>query len=194
MVKEKMFDFCTSCRKETSYKICKKTVQKVIKGKSYEFEIAVAFCNECGKEMDIPSLLDSNVKSIDEQYRQIEGLISVDDIQKIMDIYNIGKEPLSIALGVGETTITRYLSGQMPSKEHSNILLRILSDKEYFSDLMSRKEKCPVENCSNCKYYFYDYSTGASECGQEDNMTEEEIDKYFIEGRNKCPFYVENES
>lgn len=57
-----------------------------------------------------------------------------------------------------------------------NILLRILSDKEYFSDLMSRKEKCPVENCSNCKYYFYDYSTGASECGQEDNMTEEEID------------------
>ena len=91
--------------------------------------------------MDIPSLLDSNVKSIDEQYRQIEGLISVDDIQKIMDIYNIGKEPLSIALGVGETTITRYLSGQMPSKEHSNILLRILSDKEYFSDLMSRKEK-----------------------------------------------------
>lgn len=134
MVKEKMFDFCTSCRKETSYKICKKTVQKVIKGKSYEFEIAVAFCNECGKEMDIPSLLDSNVKSIDEQYRQIEGLISVDDIQKIMDIYNIGKEPLSIALGVGETTITRYLSGQMPSKEHSNILLRILSDKEIWLD------------------------------------------------------------
>jgi len=47
--------------------------------------------------MDIPGLLDSNVKSIDEQYRQIEGLISVEDIQKIMDIYNIGKAPLSKA-------------------------------------------------------------------------------------------------
>jgi len=56
MVKEKKFDFCTSCRKETSYKIIKKTVQKVIKDKSYEFKIAVAVCDECGKEMDIPGL------------------------------------------------------------------------------------------------------------------------------------------
>lgn len=41
--------------------------------------------------MDIPGLFDLNIKSIDEQYRQAEGLISIDDIQKIMDIYNIGK-------------------------------------------------------------------------------------------------------
>ena len=63
MAKERMFDFCTSCRKETSYKICKKNVQKVIKDKSYEFEISIAVCDECGKEMDIPGLLDSNIKS-----------------------------------------------------------------------------------------------------------------------------------
>ena len=29
MAKEKMFDFCTECRKETSYKLRKKTVQKI---------------------------------------------------------------------------------------------------------------------------------------------------------------------
>lgn len=137
MAKERKFDFCTSCRKETSYKICKKTVQKVIKDKSYEFEIAVAVCDECGKEMDIPGLLDSNVKSIDEQYRQAEGLISVEDIQKIMDIYNIGKAPLSIALGFGEITITRYLSGQMPSKEYSDIIKKALSSPNYMIKLMN---------------------------------------------------------
>lgn len=137
MAKERMFDFCTSCRKETSYKICKKTVQKVIKDKSYEFEIAVAFCDECGNEMDIPGLLDSNVKFIDEQYRQIEGLISVEDIQKIMDIYNIGKAPLSIALGFGEITITRYLSGQMPSKEYSDIIKKALSSPDYMMQLLN---------------------------------------------------------
>lgn len=137
MAKERKFDFCTSCRKETSYKICKKTVQKVIKDKSYEFEIAIAVCDECGKEMDIPGLLDSNVKSIDEQYRQAEGLISVEDIQKIMDIYNIGKAPLSIALGFGEITITRYLSGQMPSKEYSDIIKKALSSPNYMIKLMN---------------------------------------------------------
>lgn len=137
MAKERMYDFCTSCRKETSYKICKKVIRKVIKDKSYEFEISVAVCDECGKEMDIPGLIDSNVKSIDKQYRQNEGLISVEDIHKLMDIYNIGKAPLSNALGFGEITITRYLSGQMPSKEYSDIIKKALSSPDYMMKLMN---------------------------------------------------------
>lgn len=142
MAKERMFDFCTSCRKESSYKLCKKTVQKAIKDKVYEFEMTVAVCDECGKEMDIPGLWDANVKSIDEQYRQAEGLVRVDDIQKIMDIYNIGKAPLSIALGFGEITITRYLSGQMPSKEYSDVIKKALSSPNYMIKLMNEnKEK-----------------------------------------------------
>lgn len=137
MAKERMFDFCTSCRKDTSYKIQKKTVQKVIRDKTYDFKITVAVCDECGEEMDIPGLLDANIKSIDEQYRQIEGLVSIDDIQKIMDIYNIGKAPLSMALGFGEITITRYLAGQMPSKEYSDIIKKALSSPNYMMKLLN---------------------------------------------------------
>lgn len=80
MENERRSDFCTSCRKETSYKMRKKIVPKVIKDKTYEFEIAIAVCEECGKVMDIPGLLDTNIKSIDEQYRQAEGVINVGDI------------------------------------------------------------------------------------------------------------------
>lgn len=141
MARERKFDFCTSCRKETSYKMRKKIVPKVIKDKTYEFEIAIAVCEECGKEMDIPGLLDTNIKSIDEQYRQAEGLINVDDIQKIMDIYNIGKAPLSIALGFGEITITRYLSGQMPSKEYSDIIKNALSSPDYMIKLINENAR-----------------------------------------------------
>ena len=36
-----------------------------------------------------------------------------------------------------------------------------------------------MKKCENCKYFFYDYSTGTSECCQYDNMTEEETDKYY---------------
>ena len=67
MAKERMFDFCTSCRKDTSYKMQKKTVQKVIRDKTYDFKITVAVCDECGEEMDIPGLLDANIKSIDDE-------------------------------------------------------------------------------------------------------------------------------
>ena len=131
MVREKRVDFCTNCRRETSYTLQKKTIQKTIKDKDYNFEITVALCDECGEEMDIPGLLDENIKSIDEQYRRAERLVSIEDITDLMVIYNIGKAPLSTALGFGEITITRYLAGQMPCKEYSDIILQAIKMPSY---------------------------------------------------------------
>lgn len=54
-------------------------------------------------------------------------LFQLNDIENLMKIYKIGKAPLSLALGFGEVTITRYLSGQIPSKEYSDIIRMALS-------------------------------------------------------------------
>ena len=54
-----------------------------------------------------------------------------------MNIYNIGKAPLSIALGFGEITITRYLSGQIPSREYSDVIKKALSSPNYMIQLMN---------------------------------------------------------
>lgn len=137
MIKERLYDFCTHCRDDRAYTLRKKTVKKEIRDKIYEFEITVAECDECGEEMDIPGLLDLNMKAIDEQYRRAEGLVSIEDINKIMAIYNIGKAPLSIALGFGEITITRYLAGQIPSKEYSDVIKKALSTPNYMIKLLN---------------------------------------------------------
>lgn len=72
MVKGKLLDFCTQCRDDRAYTLRKKIVKKEIRDKIYEFEITVAECDVCGAEMDIPGLLDLNMKAIDEQYRRAE--------------------------------------------------------------------------------------------------------------------------
>jgi uncharacterized phage-associated protein len=77
------------------------------------------------------------MKLIDEQYRSTEGLVSVDDINRLMTIYNIGKAPLSMALGFGEITITRYLSGQIPSKEYSDVIKKVLYRPDYMIKLLN---------------------------------------------------------
>lgn len=46
--------------------------------------------------------------------------------------------------------------------------------------------------CDTCKYCWQDYSVNASECECED-ITEEEIDKYFCDGNDGCPHYEEEE-
>ena len=135
-------DFCIECRKQTEYLLQKKEIVKIIRDKEYVFGITVAVCSECGEEMNIPGLIDKNVQEIDDQYRTAEGIVSIDDIEKLMKIYKIGKAPLSLALGFGEVTITRYLEGQIPSKEYSDVLRAALTSPAYMKQkLMENRDK-----------------------------------------------------
>lgn len=129
-------DFCTECRKETGYEFRKKITKQIIKDTEYSFEVCTAVCKECGSEMCIPGLMDINSKLIDRQYRQKENLVSIEDIEDLMEIYNLGKAPVSLALGFGEVTITRYLSGMMPSKKYSYIIKNALESPEYMIELL----------------------------------------------------------
>ena len=45
------------------------------------------------------------------------------------------------------------------------------------------------KSCLYCKYYDEDYSTGTSKCNNYDNMTEEEIEKYYTNGQDDCPCF-----
>lgn len=135
-------DFCIECRKETEYLLQKKDIAKSIRDKDYTFGITVAVCAECGEEMSIPGLIDKNIREIDEQYRAAEGLVSIEDIEKLMKIYKIGKAPLSLAMGFGEVTIPRYLEGQVPSKEYSDVVKAALASPAYMKKkLMENREK-----------------------------------------------------
>lgn len=135
-------DFCIDCRKETEYFLQKRDIVKNIRDKDYKFRITVAVCAECDEEMSIPGLIDKNVQEIDRQYRTMEGLVSMDDIEKLMKIYKIGKDPLSLALGFGEVTIPRYLEGQVPSKEYSDVVKAALVSPAYMKQkVIENREK-----------------------------------------------------
>lgn len=72
--------------------------------------------------MSIPGLLDRNIQEMDEQYRRTEGIVSTEEIKQLIELYNLGEAPLSLKLGLEEETIGRYLDGQIPSKENSDII------------------------------------------------------------------------
>ena len=136
MAKERT-QFCVECREETTYSIQHVSCIKSIKGKEYEFDILEAVCDKCGEPVNLPGLMDSNAKEIDRQYRRKEGIVSVEDINNLMKVYKIGKAPLSQALGFGEITVTRYLAGQVPSKEYSDIIKNALESPTYMVDKMN---------------------------------------------------------
>lgn len=139
--KERRLDFCTECGKETEYEIKKAVERETVREKEYEFTFTVPVCKECGARMCIPGFLDRNIRERDEQYRGAEGILSVENIKKLVDIYGIGKAPLSLALGFGETAISRYLDGQVPSKDCSDIMENALSSPRYMENLLDRNRE-----------------------------------------------------
>lgn len=69
------------------------------------------------------------------------SIITSEEIKLILDDYCIGKKPLARLLGWGETTIIRYIEGDIPTYEYSNKLRNILDDPSYYYDLLiSRKD------------------------------------------------------
>ena len=119
--------FCTHCMddRECDYK----ERNKKLKIDKIEIEYLEKYyvCKTCGEEL-YGDLLDYNIREGNKKLREQTGLIQVSEIQAIIDKYSIGKKPLSLVLGLGEITITRYLDGQNPTKDNSELLKNILNN------------------------------------------------------------------
>ena len=50
-------------------------------------------------------------------------------------------------------------------------------------------DKC----CENCKHFSEDWSCGACDCDRLDEMTEDEIEKYFTNEEPNCKFHEYDE-
>lgn len=71
-----------------------------------------------------------------------EAVITADEIKLILDRYRIGKKPLAKLLGWGETTIIRYMEGDIPTSEYSSKLKKLLTDPEYYYEVLCKRRDC----------------------------------------------------
>lgn len=130
--------FCPECRKDVSFSVSEKMDSAELKGEFYEYISKTSYCEACGNEVYVPEIEDENLKTLYDAYRQRNGIISLEEIRAIPDRYNIGKRPLSLLLGWGEQTFSRYYEGDMPSKQYSETMKRILTDPDYYLTLLER--------------------------------------------------------
>lgn len=133
-----MMSFCENCRDMVNYNMKIVNMNKTIKGKTIHYIGKEAYCEVCKEEIFVSEIRDENLMRLDEAYRKAEDLILVTDIERVLEKYDIGKRPLSLLLGWGEGTLTRYVDGDTPSKPYSDILKRILVDKSYYRDLLEQ--------------------------------------------------------
>lgn len=128
--------FCEECRNDVNF--IETSVQMVgnIKEKTYHYVGKEAHCADCGSELFIPEFSDFNLRALYDAFRKGNGLIALEQIREIPEKYAIGKRPLSLLLGWGEQTFSRYADGDIPTKQYSDTLLRIYNDPVFYSELL----------------------------------------------------------
>lgn len=189
-------DFCIECRRYVNYELKEVKDLKAIKGKIYEYTTLRAYCEECGEEMSIPGLIDKDQELFDAHFRLVEDIITRSEINKLLEKYNIGKAPLSLALGFGEITVTRYLDGQIPSRKYSDILKRALYDIKFMKAMLTEnREKIGELAYNKAMMAIADEENNAEEVGKIETVTQYILNKndeitplslqkqlYFIQG------------
>lgn len=138
MKKEKIF--CIECRSEVDYIEKDIVMSAELKGNIYRYNGKSAYCVNCDEEIYVPELNDYNLKALYDEYRTHNGIISLEKIIDIPIRYAIGKRPLSLLLGWGEQTFSRYCDGDLPSKQYSIILEQIYNDPGQYSELLENNK------------------------------------------------------
>ena len=128
--------FCEECRNDVEYTTASVPMTGTIKGKEYHYTGTEARCADCGSLVFVPEISDDNLRSLYNVFREENGIVSLDVICAIPEKYDIGKRPLSLLLGWGELTFSRYCDGDIPTRQYSDILQRIYNEPQFYSELL----------------------------------------------------------
>lgn len=135
--KMKKYAFCEECFDDVEYTIKENIpMTGTLKNVDYHYYGKEAYCNNCGSIVFVPEVNDYNLEALYNKYREQNGIVSINIIRNIPQKYNIGKRPLSILLGWGEQTFSRFYDGDIPSKQYSDVLLKIYNEPAYYSKLL----------------------------------------------------------
>lgn len=184
---------CEYCRESVEYKVFSREVEDEVDGVVINYTEEYAVCNECNNEIYVGEIHDRNLYQFNEAFKISSGIITVNEIEEIFSKYNIGKKPLSILLGWGENTVSRYISGDFPNKKYSDVLKRILEDPNYMLIILEENKSNITDVAYNkCKNNILQYTVNnklsinelASYIISKHDITPKTLQKilYFIQG------------
>lgn len=134
-------NYCEFCNDFLEYDIKIVKEKKEINGLEIKYYKKKTYCKKCGNEILVNDILDENVLTLQKEYREKVGIITVEQIEKIVEMYGVGKRNLSKLLGFGELTLTRYLDMDMPTRLYSDVLFSVFDYKQMLILAKENKNK-----------------------------------------------------
>ena len=144
--------FCEQCRKMVEVELAEAAETTELDGVAYSYPVTHGVCLECGGPATPVAVQDENQRAFTNAVRKANGIVDQATVEDVPKKYSIGKRPLSKMLGWGEHTYSRFLDGDVPSKDYSKTieriarsplayLLKLYNNINEMSDVAFRKSK-----------------------------------------------------
>lgn len=134
--------YCPFCDCEHDLQIVENNSECIIKGEKVQYVETSLLCVESDEIFDNGEILDQNLLKAKDEYRKNHNLLTSKEIEAIRNKYNISQADLSLILGWGEVTITRYETKEIQNENYDKILRQIDADPNKLQDyFMLNKEK-----------------------------------------------------
>lgn len=138
---------CTCCMEEHEVKTVLVKERTTFKNREVCYDGSYLYCDIAEELYMDEQQMQENDARLKDAYRKAEGLLTSSEISSIRAKYGISQNDLSILLGWGRKTITRYEGHQVQDKAHDTILKKIDQDPEWFLSLLNdAKENLSVES------------------------------------------------
>ncbi len=148
-------EWCEFCHELVSYTTKCEVKEEMVNNGLIVYDEYYDICDKCHNKFFSSRTFDRNMMEYGEKIKKQNDLITIEELNELLKKYNIGKKPLSLVLGLGEVTISRYFDGYTPDRIYSDLLKSVLNNpkimrnyleknKNLISDVAYRKVKAKI--------------------------------------------------
>lgn len=135
---------CNKCS-STDVTLTSEVEVNTYKGSEYSVDIEYSNCDSCHREFLSKSQIIANEAKVREAKKQIDGLLSAENIKAIRKLLNLSQTGASTVFGGGQNAFSKYERSEVTQSQAMDKLLRLASSDRYIFkkllDLSSLKKE-----------------------------------------------------
>lgn len=109
------------------------------KGQTTELDLHYSLCDACGSEQSDAAQLRTNKRAMMAFKKQVEGLLSGDEVRSLRERLGINQAQASQLFGGGPVAFSKYESDDVAQSEAMDKLLRLAADLPEARDYLMRR-------------------------------------------------------
>ncbi len=129
--------FCPACEDYRVFSTEKRGETYTVRGREISMPVTVEVCSACGESLFDEARDEDLLRRAYAEYRQIEGLLTAEEIKAIRDRYRLSQKSLAALLGMSEATINRYERGAPQDRAHDTAI-RACTNPDCMGELVAR--------------------------------------------------------